>query len=187
MAKTKPTYRQTKFGILSIAEIEAMITDALANVNVWVLRDFENLPINIATAKEAHKKIAGYVFEEAGEFRKREVVVGLYEPPEFFRIPELMKNWELDYKERDVHIKTQKDKIELLAWMMHRFLFIHPFFDYNGRVARLLGQIFLLKHKLPISSFAGIKRTDFAAAMKKATAHNDLSGIVNLIEKSVNK
>jgi Fic family protein len=185
MAKTKPTYRQTKFGVLSIREIETMITDAVANANVWILRDFENLPINAATAKELHKKIAGYVFNEAGEFRKTEVTVGAHEPPKFFKIPELMRNWESDYGERHKYLKNREDQIMLLAWMMHRFLFIHPFFDYNGRVARLLGQIFLLRHKLPISSFIGIRRTDFGAAMKKATAQNDLSGIVDLINRNI--
>ncbi|MEI7621484.1 MAG: hypothetical protein WCJ51_03035, partial [Candidatus Moraniibacteriota bacterium] len=59
MSKTKPSYRKTKFGILLVSEIEAMITDGVANVNAFLLREFENLPINIKTAKELHEKIAG--------------------------------------------------------------------------------------------------------------------------------
>ncbi|MCK5320377.1 Fic family protein [Candidatus Parcubacteria bacterium] len=185
MSKTKPSYRETKFGILSIREIEALITDGVANVNAFLLREFKNLPINIDTAKELHEKVAGHVFEEAGNFRKNEVKVGNYEPPKFFQIPELMVNWENDYNERHKHAKNQDKKIELLAWMMHQFLLIHPFFDYNGRVARLLGQLFLLQHKLPISSFIGIKRTDFAAAMKKSTSEKDAKNIIKLINKSI--
>jgi Fic family protein len=185
MSKTKPSYRETKFGVLSVSEIEAMITDGVANVNAFLLREFENLPISIKTAKDLHEKISSHVFKETGNFRKKEVTVGNYEPPKFFQIPELMANWEFDYAERHKYAKTQDEQIELLAWMMHQFLLIHPFFDYNGRVARLLGQLFLLRHKLPISSFVGNKRTDFAMAMKKATASNDLSGIVKLINKSI--
>lgn len=185
MPKTKPSYRETKFGVLSVIEIEAMITDGVANVNVFLLREFENLPISVNTAKELHEKIAGHVFSEAGNFRKSEVSVGTYEPPKFFQIPELMKNWEADYGERHKHVKNQDDQIELLAWLMHQFLLIHPFFDYNGRVARLLGQLFLLQHKLPISSFIGIKRTDFASAMKKATAEHDIKNVIKLINKSI--
>lgn len=185
MSKTKPTYRETKFGILSIGEIEALITDGVANVNAFLLREYENLPIGVKIAKELHEKIAGHVFDEAGNFRKKEVTVGHYEPPKIFKIPELMANWESDYKERHKHAKIQDEKIELLAWMMHQFLLIHPFFDYNGRIARLLGQLFLLQHKLPISSFIGIKRTDFTTAMKKATAEHDIKCIVKLINKSI--
>ncbi|MFH1030804.1 MAG: Fic family protein [bacterium] len=185
MSKTKPSYHETKFGVLSVSEIEAMITDGVANVNAFLFRDFENLPIGIKTAKELHEKIASHVFVEAGSFRKKEVTVGSYEPPKFFQIPELMTNWEYDYNERHKHAKTQDEQIELLAWMMHQFLLIHPFFDYNGRVARLLGQLFLLQHKLPISSFIGIKRTDYATAMKKATTEHDTKSVVKLINKSI--
>ncbi|PKL72057.1 hypothetical protein CVV26_03200 [Candidatus Kuenenbacteria bacterium HGW-Kuenenbacteria-1] len=185
MSKTKPTYRETRFGILSVGEIEALITDGVANVNAFLLREYENLPISVKIAKELHKKIAGHVFDEAGNFRKKEVTVGYYEPPKFFKMPELIANWESDYNERHKHAKTQDEKIELLAWMMHQFLLIHPFFDYNGRIARLLGQLFLLQHKLPISSFIGIKRTDFATVMKKATAEHDIKSVVKLINKSI--
>ena len=58
MSKTKPTYRETKFGILSVKEIEALITDGVANVNAFLLREFANLPIGVKTAKELHQKIA---------------------------------------------------------------------------------------------------------------------------------
>ncbi len=184
-SKTKPTYRETKFGILSIAEIEALITDGVANVNAFLLREYENLPIGVKTAEELHEKIAGHVLAEAGNFRKKEITVGHYEPPKFFQIPELMANWESDYNERRKHAKTQDEKIELLAWMMHKFLLIHPFFDYNGRVARLLGQLFLLQNKLPISSFIGIKRTDFTNAMKKATTEHNTDSVIKLINKSI--
>ena len=185
MSKTKPSYRETKFGILSVSEIEAMITDGVAHANAFLLRAFENVPINIKIAKELHEKIAGHVFNEAGNFRKTEVTVGAYEPPKFFKIPELMENWERDYSERHKHIKTQDEHIELLAWMMHQLLLIHPFFDYNGRVARLLGQLFLLQHHLPVSSFIGIKRTDYAAAMKKATVEHNLQSVIILINRSM--
>ncbi|MFH1838588.1 MAG: Fic family protein [Candidatus Kuenenbacteria bacterium] len=185
MSKTKPTYHKTKFGILSIEEIEAMITDGVANVNVFLLREYERLSINIKIAKELHEKVAGYIFEETGKYRKHEVTIGNYEPPKFFQIPELMVNWESDYNERHKYIKNQNEKIELLAWMMHQFLLIHPFFDYNGRIARLLGQLFLLQHNLPILSFIGIKRTDFATAMKKATTEHSTKSIVKLINKSI--
>lgn len=185
MSKTKPSYRKTKFGILSVTEIEALITDGVAITNAFLLREFENLPININTAKELHEKVAGHIFDKAGNFRKSEVTIGSYSPPKFFQIPEMMANWESDYNERHKYAKTSEEQIELLAWMMHQFLLIHPFFDYNGRVARLLGQLFLLQYRLPISSFIGIKRTDYATAMKKATATNNLSSIIKLINKSI--
>jgi len=68
---------------------------------------------------------------------------------------------------------------------MHRFLWIHPFFDYNGRVSRLLGELCLLQLKLPIVSFRSTKRIDFVKAVKEATNTNDLALLVQLVKQDV--
>lgn len=185
MAKTKPTYRDTKLGILPIKEIEIIITDNLANVRAYVLRNYKKLSINSGLAKNLHLKLAGSLFPEAGQYRKRNVRVGNYELPPYFKVAEMMKDWERDFRERKKYIKKLDDHIEILAWMMHKLLLIHPFFDYNGRIARLMGEIYLIKNKLPAISFMGVKRKGFAEAMKKATLHNDLSGIIKIIKRNL--
>ena len=45
--------------------------------------------------------------------------------------------------------KFIEELVILLAWTHHRFLWIHPFQDYNGRIARLLISILLLNLNLP--------------------------------------
>jgi len=156
MTKTKPTYRETKFGILPIQEIENLITINLITVRFYIVRNFKNLSINIDLIKDLHLKLAGNIFDTAGNFRKTDVQLGDYEPPKYFKITELMKNWEDDFKERQKFIKSIDEHIKLLAWLMHRFLWIHPFFDYNGRISRLLEEIYLLKNNLPVVSFRGV-------------------------------
>ena len=42
-----------------------------------------------------------------------------------------------------------EELVGLLAWAHHRFLWIHPFLDYNGRIGRLLINIILLNLDLP--------------------------------------
>lgn len=93
-----------------------------------------------------------------------------------------MKDWEDDYEERKKHVRTKKQKVELCAWLIHRFLWIHPFFDYNGRIARLLGELFLLKNNLPIVTFQNLKRIDFVRAVKEATTTNNLNLLTELIQ-----
>ncbi|OHB19274.1 MAG: hypothetical protein A2666_02660 [Parcubacteria group bacterium RIFCSPHIGHO2_01_FULL_47_10b] len=92
-----------------------------------------------------------------------------------------MKEWEEDLFERIQHAKTKDDHISSCAWLMHRFLWIHPFFDYNGRVSRLLGELYLLRSNLPVVDFQSTKRTDFVKAMKEATKSGDLSLLETLI------
>ena len=40
---------------------------------------------------------------------------------------------------------SDKDKKEFLAHVIWKLLRIHPFFDYNARVVRIFGELFLLK------------------------------------------
>lgn len=86
-----------------------------------------------------------------------------------------------DLDERLKHLlrKDSKDFIikvvELLAWFQHRFVFIHPFQDYNGRTARMLTAFILLQLNLPpieLKAETGEDRTRYLKAMQKADEGN---------------
>ena len=73
--------------------------------------------------------------------------------------------------------------ISLLAWFQHRFVWIHPFQDYNGRVTRLLTNLVSLNLNLPaleIKAETGSDRENYINAMKAADNH-DLSKLEKLI------
>lgn len=182
MTKTPVTYKETLRGILEIHEIEKAIMDSLVKVQQYVFRRYRALPIGEETVKCLHKLLASKLFAGAGTYRKHDVELGAYTPPPFYRVQEYMRNWEDDYKERHRHAKTRTQKIELCAWLIHRFLWIHPFFDYNGRISRLIGELYLLQSDLPVVSFRAIRRADFVKAVKKATQDSDLSLLVRLLE-----
>ena len=77
--------------------------------------------------------------------------------------------------------------ISLLAWFQHRFVWIHPFRDYNGRVARLLTNLLLLNLGLPIAPIKAETRSDrdkYVEAMKKAD-ENDYSKLEELISNAL--
>lgn len=73
MSKTKPNYRETKFGVLPMSEIEAIVTDNLINVSLYILRNYREFTIDIDLIKDLHLKLASNLYGEAGDFRKREV------------------------------------------------------------------------------------------------------------------
>lgn len=182
MTKTPVTYKETLQGVIEVYEIESIIMDNLIKVQKYLFRNYRKLSISQETVKHLHTLLAVNLFQEAGTYRKYNIELGSYIPPEFFKIPQMMKDWEDDYKERKKHVHTKKQKVELCTWLIHRFLWIHPFFDYNGRIARLLGELFLLKNTLPIVTFQKIRRIDFVRAVKEATATNDLSLLLELIQ-----
>jgi len=109
-----------------------------------------------ATLQQVHEIGFGWIFPEmGGKFRMIDVTVSSHKPPSYYEIPELMKNFCDDVETRIKHLPKIKEQnyleglIELLAWTHHRFLWIHPFQDYNGRIGRLLINIILLDLALP--------------------------------------
>ena len=74
-----------------------------------------------------------------GELRKRDVEVGRHVAVSPAAVPRFLEHFEHSYSGLG---KT--DKIVSLAAAHHRFLWIHPFVDGNGRVARLMSHAMLL-------------------------------------------
>lgn len=62
-----------------------------------------------------------------------------------------------------------------MAWFQHRFVWIHPFKDYNGRVARLLTNLLLLNLGFPVVEIQADTDEDreaYVTAMKAADHHD---------------
>jgi Fic family protein len=59
--------------------------------------------------------------------------------------PHLMKRWLAEFNKRLDSATTQKQAIEAYAWSHLSFVRIHPFFDGNGRMARLLANLPVLR------------------------------------------
>lgn len=160
---TKPkdatSFRETKFGIIprsKLVKLEAEgVKRGLKFIKSLSKKDFlisSELILNI------HKKCFGWIFPKwAGKFRKIEVEISGYQPPSFYKVPVLIKQFCDDLNERLKHIppkmeadKYLKEVVYLTAWAQHRFVWIHPFNDYNGRIARLLTELIFLKLGLPL-------------------------------------
>ena len=181
MPKTTPSYRETKYGVLSISEIEGVIFDNLIQTKAFILRNYRNLEWNIETLLHIHRLLAWSHFEEAGSYRKHQVQLGDFTPISFFEVPIEMHKLDADREERLLYAKTEWEKKEVLAYVMWRLLWIHPFFDYNGRSVRLFGELFLLKEHMSLSTFSGASRYDFTEAMKRATAEWIFDDIIELL------
>ena len=160
---TKPkgatSFKETKFGIISrskLVKLEAEgVKRGLKFIKTLSKKDFLISPELILAI---HKKSFAWIFPKwAGKFRQIEVEVSGYQPPNFYEMPALAKQFCDDLNERLKHIppKTKVDDylrevVSLTAWAQHRFVWIHPFNDYNGRTARLLTNLIFLKLDLPL-------------------------------------
>lgn len=84
----------------------------------------------------------------AGKYRNGNVIItgSNHTPPDASAVPHLMIdliNW-INTNKRKIH------PIELAAIFHHKIVFIHPFFDGNGRTARLLMNLILMQKEYPL-------------------------------------
>ena len=75
-----------------------------------------------------------------GAFRDGEVIVGSHVAPVASELPRFMQYFEERYEVANL---SKVMRIIAVAASHHRLLWIHPFFDGNGRVARLFSHAFL--------------------------------------------
>jgi Fic family protein len=76
-----------------------------------------------------------------GELRTRGVAVGRHIPPPAEALPAFMSRFEQAYD--STRLSKPRQAVAVAA-AHHRFLWIHPFLDGNGRVARLMSHAMLL-------------------------------------------
>jgi len=86
--------------------------------------------------------------EWAGKYRNSDVIIGgaEHKPPAASDVPyemeKLIKWWKQNQRKLSI--------VELAALIHHRLVYIHPFFDGNGRVARLVMNLLLLQAGYPL-------------------------------------
>jgi excisionase family DNA binding protein len=86
---------------------------------------------------------------ELGTYRKGEVRIGgsRHVPPPAYDVPRLMEEFLRTVNDNPDEYTTA----ELAAITLHQFVHIHPFYDGNGRLARLLANLVLMRRRyLPI-------------------------------------
>lgn len=201
MAKsTKPksatSYKETAFGIISRSQLIPLEAQGVKNALEYIIKISETNPlITPDLIKDIHKVGFASIFPNwAGKFRSIEVTVGSYTPPPYYELPRLVKSLCDDLAERLKHLPSSSEQekylaevISLLAWLQHRLVWIHPFQDYNGRIARLLTNLLLLKLELPIIEIKADKkedRDDYIKAMKEADKDN-LTKLENLLAQAL--
>lgn len=103
----------------------------------YVIKNYEK-EITESDIKHIHKTLMESFLEDAGEYRKTKVWIGLKGCPYYTSVPKLMRNLETNISKL-----SSKDNL----WNSHHeFETIHPFRDGNGRTGRLLLNWLSLKY-----------------------------------------
>lgn len=152
------SYKKTALGIVPRSKLILLEIEGTKKAWDFILKKNANgeIILSLAFIKELHKIGFGWIFPEfGGQFRKIDVTVSRHNPPKFYLISQLMVDFIEDTEVRSKNIpKLENEKflfelVSFLAWFHHKFLWIHPFQDYNGRIARLLINVILFNFNLP--------------------------------------
>lgn len=199
---TKPkgatSYKETSFGVIprsKLLRLELKGTKRGLELIHKLVSENRKIELTPELILQVHKESFGWIFPSwAGTYRTIRVEFSGKEAVLPHRIPELVVNLCADLRERLKHLSSQDDNfinqaVELLAWFQHRFVWIHPFQDYNGRIARMLTILILLKLNLPpieIKAETELDRKKYLEAMYAADKE-DYNKLEKLIGAALNE
>lgn len=120
--------------------------------------------------------------ENAGSYRKQSVFVTGSE----YSVS-AVKNIETDMAELVKWIDKRADyhPVEFSALLHKRFVFIHPFIDGNGRLARLLMNCALIQDGYMLAVIPPVLRSEYITLLEKA--HKDDSSFIEFIAERVHE
>lgn len=118
-----------------------------------------------------------------GEISKQWIIGGAdHRPPEALEIPKLMQSF-IDWignNKRKIH------PVELAGILHHKLVFIHPFFDGNGRTSRLAMNIIFMQTGFPLVIVLKNDRKKYYQTLSFADK-GDYIPFVNFIARAVER
>lgn len=146
----------------------------------------KNEPLSEWQIKSIHRLVLKGINDEyAGAYRNQNVIISGAEhiPPDFIVVPDQMKGLISWYEKKAPNLHP----IERAAYLHGIFVGIHPFIDGNGRTARLLLNLELMKAGYPPTIIRNEKRIEYYNSLDKAHTTNDYSDFVILVAEEVER
>jgi len=136
-----------------------------------------NVPFTEHVIKSIHQLILKNIEpSHAGVYRQENVLISgaAHSPPDYLRLAEQMSSLLADYHAFSGH------PLERAARLHTDFVKIHPFVDGNGRTARLLMNLDLMKSGLLPIVIRAVDRLAYYEALDKAHTQNEYDDFLHL-------
>ncbi len=145
----------------------------------WLHYEFcRRLPEELLVVRNA--RTGHEVIVEPGELRDGDVEVGQHLPPTAQEIPHFLERLEKAYEPSRL---LPTHRLIAVAAVHHRLLWVHPFYDGNGRVARLVAHAMLLRLGVGSSVWSvarglarNVERYKSGLMLADEPRHGDLDG-----------
>jgi Fic family protein len=145
-------------------------------------------PLRVQTSPDGRIRQA----VEPGALRTGPVTVGEREPPRASSLPRFLDAFTAEYRD---HARPTPEALARIAAAHHRLAWIHPFFDGNGRVARLMTDAMLERAQVGAGGIWRLSRglarrqTDYRLRLADADLprRGDLDGRGNLTQAGLDR
>ncbi|MGL4798540.1 MAG: Fic family protein [Cellulosilyticaceae bacterium] len=150
------------------------------------IEDIVNKDIDISerVIKDLHAIILKSIdSKNAGVYRKNNVLISgsRHRPVEYMLVEEKMHGLIEWYDE----MKHKLHPVELAALFHFKYVYIHPFIDGNGRTARLLMNLILLRNGYPIAVIKNEDRSEYMQALELASVEGEMTAFIDSIKRAV--
>ena len=142
-------------------------------------------PIAAHHVRQIHQLVLARIDDDsAGQYRNLPVRIAgsSHQPAEAWEIPHLMSNWERWLSDPALTVHP----IERAALAHHRMVAIHPFLDGNGRTARLVMNLLLMREGYPPTIILRINRRQYYNVLAQADTGRE-APLVNFVGRSVER
>ncbi len=140
----------------------------------------EQRPLDARTLKDIHSLVLrGIDQDNAGRFRSVNVIISgaQHTPPDALHVPDEMEKF-FDWCAGEAQ---QLHPVERAARVHSDFVGIHPFIDGNGRTARLIMNIELIKSGYPLAIVLQEQRREYYKNLDNVHVHGDYQPFVEQI------
>lgn len=165
----------------SLREHLEAVNHASAYTRLRELADTDT-PLSVTAILDLHRLVTDHILGEPGQFRQGAVSIrgSLLQPPPAREVPGLIDQWLawLDSEGRGY------PPVVRAAIAHHGFLAVHPFLDGNGRTARLLLHLMLMRDGYPPALLLKEWRLGYLEALAQAD-QGRYNPLINLIGRAV--
>lgn len=144
----------------------------------------KNIDISERVIKDLHAIILKSIDDKnAGVYRKNNVLISgsRHRPVEHMLVEKKMYELVRWYDE----MKGKLHPVELAALFHFKYVYIHPFIDGNGRTARLLMNLILLRNGYPMAVIKNEDRSEYMKALELASVEGNTKAFVEIIIRAV--
>ena len=144
----------------------------------------KNYKITEHDIKTLHKIAMDRIIATAGSYRKHDdlAIRGAgFTPTPFYEIPKHMKELVRLINNNPDELRP----IEHAAQVHYDFVWIHPFEDGNGRIARLLMNLLLVRNYYPFTVIKNVDRKKYLRTLKEMDLQGNFESFLIFIARSV--